>query len=72
MNNLQLENHVPIYTNIVKRVEKEYQVKKTEFYKLVEDINKEYVDAGLGHLIHLRDDGTINWDGCCRSCLWHP
>ena len=72
MNKLQLENYIPINIDLIKKAEKEFEIQKKHFYNLIDSINKEYIEAGLGHIIHLRDDDTINWDGCCRSCCWHP
>lgn len=72
MNQLQLTNYIPIYTRMISKVQTDLENKIKERDELVRKINQEYIDVGLSHIIHLREDGTINYDGCCRSCLWHP
>lgn len=69
---MNLTNYIPIYQARVKKVYDEFATKRKEFYKLVDEINKQYIEAGMPHIIHLRDDDTINEEGCCRSCCWHP
>jgi hexokinase len=70
--NTELEKQIPKIMEEVKLIQMSFEQVKQIRDMFVEEINKKFMDAKLGHLIHLRDDGTINYETCCRSCLWSP
>ena len=53
LNQLQLTNYIQIYQASVKKVYDEFATKRKEFYKLVDEINKQYIEAGMPHIIQL-------------------